>query len=84
MTRVLGVYGATRLTGPVTINSATTAVTTRSGCSKMKRGQLRAGNCREGRTRAHILVAVNGCGRKSVRCGQFLRRQREDFVKVCG
>lgn len=52
MMREFGVYWDIRLMGPVTINSATTAATIRSGCIKMKQRQRRAGKCREGRIRA--------------------------------
>lgn len=47
MTRESGVSWDIRLMAPVTTNSAITAVTTRFGCSKMKRRLRRAGNCPE-------------------------------------
>jgi Phytanoyl-CoA dioxygenase (PhyH) len=53
MTREFGVYWDIRLMEPVTINSATTAVTTRSGCISMKQRLRRVDKCREGRIRAH-------------------------------
>ena len=47
MTRESGVSWDIRRMAPVTIKSAITVVTTRPGCSKMKRKPRRAGNYRE-------------------------------------